>query len=946
MVFAKGRHPGAVWRKTDLQIHTPRDAQWRGSPNLPGGEAELEAAREAWADELVAESLKRGLGAISITDHHDIVMYPYVARAISRLACERDSLWLFPGMEVTCDDAVQCLILFDQGTPPDVLRRLFGLMPRIQEPNAEDQHAPQTQLCGKDIKEFLGAVFDDAAFKGRSIVLPHASKGGHKDILRKGFHQRFADLQVDGVYNEKPFSELDEITRKKIYGELKDWGDRRHGIITTGDSRDAYYSQLGINTCWIRLGEPTSEAIRQAVLADEARITYGTPDVPSQRVLELRVAGSLTGESFELTFNDGFNALIGGRGSGKSAILEYLRFGLGRSTLDTAEDVTSDRERDLITSTLVGGYVEVDLERDGVRETWKRTLDKQAVISVTADGRAPLDLPIATAQERFRARAFSQKQLSTLVRRPETADEQITGIAAAEWVDRRRQAEQDIEAAEREVHVAFQKVVQGWAAQAAYERAATATADLQRRVDATRVRLEQEGLNEAQKAILDAAPVYTRTEDQFAAAARAMTARLTTVSEIKSIELEGWQQALDVPEVADIKQALAQINRRVDELKEELTQALEATQSVLQNSRVRFADRHTEFKDKYAEANAAQSHLGSLLEDYKRLSGELQMAERQQQSADETRKTFTDAEAKLAAARTHLNDHLTALRSILSEAAQRVELMSTGILRARVEEEAAPMRYVEALADLCERCGIRELEQRCKDKAEEAARDGRVEWEKMVHSLSELRRRRVHGGDTGEIDPNAVAELRGALGWELTQNQARQILARLDDGRLARLLSAWAEPFIRFEYKDRGSYMAFERASPGQQSSALLTLLLNQEAGTLIIDQPEDDLDNRVIMSIVKLLQTTKRKRQLIFATHNPNFVVNGDADKVVALAPSVEPNASQSIEAAQVAIEIDGAIETPSVRRSITDTMEGGFEAFELRSRKYAFSLDGTSVG
>ena len=95
--------------------------------------------------------------------------------------------------------------------------------------------------------------------------------------------------------------------------------------------------------------------------------------------------------------------------------------------------------------------------------------------------------------------------------------------------------------------------------------------------------------------------------------------------------------------------------------------------------------------------------------------------------------------------------------------------------------------------------------------------------------------------------------------------------------------------------------MPFERASPGQQASALLTLLLNQEAGTLIIDQPEDDLDNRVIMVIVKLLQTTKRRRQLIFATHNPNFVVNGDADKVVGLAPNVEPAAPDAVQAAQI---------------------------------------------
>ena len=359
-----------------------------------------------------------------------------------------------------------------------------------------------------------------------------------------------------------------------------------------------------------------------------------------------------------------------------------------------------------------------------------------------------------------------------------------------------------------------------------------------------------------------------------------------------------------------------------------------------------FRTRYADFKIKYEDANTAQSQLGSLLADYKRLTKELEQAERNQQAADEARKKFIGADAKLADSRKHLNERLTALRGILNEAADRVGVMSTGILRARIEEESVPERYLKALVDLFERCGIRDLEQRCKLKVQETSGDGRIEWEQLVHRFTELRRARVNVGNIGEIDPNLINDLRGVLNWELTENQAKQALMRLDDARLARLLSAWAAPFIRFEYKDRGSYMAFERASPGQQASALLSLLLNQAAGTLIIDQPEDDLDNRIIMSIVKLLQTTKQKRQLIFTTHNPNFVVNGDADKIVVLAPSVDPNTASSAEAAQITIEIDGAIETHMVRKAITDTMEGGREAFELRGRKYAFSPEDSFGG
>ncbi|MGH6917719.1 MAG: hypothetical protein ACREJ0_08445, partial [Geminicoccaceae bacterium] len=84
-------------------------------------------------------------------------------------------------------------------------------------------------------------------------------------------------------------------------------------------------------------------------------------------------------------------------------------------------------------------------------------------------------------------------------------------------------------------------------------------------------------------------------------------------------------------------------------------------------------------------------------------------------------------------------------------------------------------------------------------------------------------------------------------------------------------------------------------------------------------------------------IQKTKQKRQVIFTTHNANIVVNGDADKIVALVPV--PEGTGGIQTTpRIAIDVDGAIETPGMREIITHTMEGGKEAFELRSRKYAF--------
>src|SRR5207249_5873221 len=140
-------------------------------------------------------------------------------------------------------------------------------------------------------------------------------------------------------------------------------------------------------------------------------------------LVQLHVKSSLTGSTpISISFNDGFNAIIGGRGAGKSAVLEYLRFGLGRTDRDlgTRNEAANDREVKLIDETLSSdGYVEVVLEREGVRETWKRTVANPEII-VVSSGTGSSNLTTKNARERFRSRAFRQKGLSSTMNDPAT----------------------------------------------------------------------------------------------------------------------------------------------------------------------------------------------------------------------------------------------------------------------------------------------------------------------------------------------------------------------------------------------------------------------------------------------------------------------------------------------------------------------------------------------
>ncbi len=126
--------------------------------------------------------------------------------------------------------------------------------------------------------------------------------------------------------------------------------------------------------------------------------------------------------------------------------------------------------------------------------------------------------------------------------------------------------------------------------------------------------------------------------------------------------------------------------------------------------------------------------------------------------------------------------------------------------------------------------------------------------------------------------------------------------------------------------------MEFSNASAGQQATALLKVLLAESSGPLMIDQPEEDLDNAIIQEITEVIWGAKTRRQLIFASHNANIVVNGDAELVVHCDYREDGDRTKGCIAAE------GAIDRPQIRKAIENVIEGGKQAFELRRQKYGF--------
>lgn len=158
----------------------------------------------------------------------------------------------------------------------------------------------------------------------------------------------------------------------------------------------------------------------------------------------------------------------------------------------------------------------------------------------------------------------------------------------------------------------------------------------------------------------------------------------------------------------------------------------------------------------------------------------------------------------------------------------------------------------------------------------------------------------------------------------------------------AKRLAKWlyGTEHIAIHYSIDYDGIDIRKLSPGTRGIVLLLLYLALDDGDdrpLIIDQPEENLDPKSIFDeLVELFLTAKQKRQVILVTHNANLVVNTDADQVIVA--SVGPHRPGELPPISY---MSGGLESSHIRRAVCDILEGGERAFQERARRLRVYLD-----
>jgi len=158
-------------------------------------------------------------------------------------------------------------------------------------------------------------------------------------------------------------------------------------------------------------------------------------------------------------------------------------------------------------------------------------------------------------------------------------------------------------------------------------------------------------------------------------------------------------------------------------------------------------------------------------------------------------------------------------------------------------------------------------------------------------------------------------------------DRATRLLGFLNEIDLAPILTAKIDDKVDFTLLDHGTNKHIEELSIGQRCTVALSIILENPNRVLIIDQPEDHLDNEFIAStLIKSIEQRAMKAQTILSSHNANIPVLGDASNVV----NLESNGRKGF------IKCLGAISDPNIKGAIESIMEGGKEAFQKRSEFY----------
>lgn len=895
---------GAKWWKFDFHTHTP------ASFDYGKGENHSTLQNRTPRDWLL-DHMEKEIDCVAVTDHNSGAWIDVLKEEL--LSMEREQvegfrpMIIFPGVEISVNGGIHLLAIFDPTMKSEDITAILSL---------SGYHGTKGNSDETTTKSFTDVV--ENIHNRNGIAIPaHVDQPAGLFTVSSGNTLR-GNLKSNGLLA----IQICDINFPKpsIYNELK----LNFAEVTGSDSHRPEH--VGSSYTWVKMQTPNIEALRLALHDGNDAILHSSyyTDNPNDirhrffiRNISVKNASKAGRgrESLKVDFSPWLTALIGGRGSGKSSIIEFLRLTLGKqddlpkSLYTNFEEFSRIYQRGKTGMLMPETEIRVELCKDGreIALIWKNNLIEEEIYEEGIWVRQESSNIIS---QRFPLRIYSQKQLYEMTKDPQVVlklvDKQlnkrdwqtIRNELESEWLDSRRK--------ERNLKQKFSQVA----------NLNAELKDIGAKLKIFEDTDNQEVLHKYQNTMIIDSEL-NNIVNEVNDFSNSLNRKLM---EKPNLEFNNrFQSLLD-------DESLTCINENINKWRNLYNQlvGLIGEMTVFSNelpafiksipwheNREKIIKNYTEFLSQLEQTGEKDISAHSELVNRKRnLEIELEKMEKIENE-------YMDQVQKSKEIKEKIFQHEKELRSERAKVIQRWNANNND-LRILLEELGDTGLAESTFRNIIRKEGTTFHKDIFSFEEDEDRKSGliyklryehnsRTRWEKRDEFINRLI-------EADEEIPNGYSKPFIKHIKSIMENNPEDI---------DRLMIWFPEDQIVLKLVVNGKEENIDIGSAGQRTAAMLSLLLSLDETPIIIDQPEDDLDTRRITDlVVKGVRQLKTKQQVIVVTHNPNIPVNGAAEQIVHL----------NFAGGQIHVNSSGALQDINIRKAVCDVMEGGSEALSNR--------------
>jgi len=882
-------HTKAQFWKCALQVNPYNYIAYRGTDH---GMTEDE-----YNDALLNVCKEEHIKVLGVADHGNVDGID----AIRDLMNKNDIL-VFPGFEIASSEKVHFVCLFAEDTSKDRLNRYLGSLDLLDMEDGIRPSRLSAEALIKKVEEDLNGFLYAAHSTGDSGILKQRCNQVWKTPLLKAAQipASVEDLKsVEGDFYRKVILNQESAYKREI----------SIAVINAKDVEAPETLKSPTASCLIKMTNPGFESFKLAFQDPESRVRLNSDVVEKyySRIESMRVTGGYL-DGIYIEFSNHLNSVIGGRGTGKSTLLECIRYTLELKPISAnalkqhndiiKENLGKSKARVVLTirSSKMNGKKFTIARKYGDSPSVK---DEHGSISPFTPADLMPEIEIYGQNEIYEIAQDADSQRKLLARFLETgqtdSEGKIKEILKLLADNRSKLAGALSDIASTEDDLArlpkLEEQVNQFKSLGLEDKLKVIPIlETEKRLLKRSSDDELNNLEQAFLAIQDVLPDTAFLSDKalenlpHADVFRKIRTRLDKLKVNTETILSQWQEQFSASKTV------------INGLAEELNRGIE--------------DEEENLEETYKELPSSEGKSGREIGlEFQRLLKEIEKIKPKQTLASNQQAVVKALVLKRKNLLAELSEYQVARSSQFERSLKKLNKKLKGKLKLTVKPESDRFPVIEFLM----KCNL------------DGVGDKRLSWIRAQDDFSTVKLAElIRSGADALVECN----------WGITPTVANA-LAKLTHTQILQLEELELPDVIRIElniaHEGMETFRLLDKLSTGQQCTAILHLLLLQNKDPLIMDQPEDNLDNAFIADrIVAELRTAKISRQFIFATHNANIPVFRDAEWI-GVFDSFEGQATMSNEA-------QGAIDVPRVRDMAANILEGGKTAFNQRKVKYGY--------